>query len=390
MRITCVGGGPAGLYFAILMKLAGAEHDVAVLERNPAGITYGWGVVFWDDLLASLQASDPETARAISADCFRWQDQVVDVGGKPAVRQRGYGFSMSRRRLLEILVGRATELGVRVEFERELQDFSGLADSDLIVACDGAGSRMRRLRVDDFKTNVDVNRNKYVWLGTSKVFDSFTFTFAETDAGWIWFHAYGFDSDTSTFIVECSPETWTGLGFHGLGRDESLELLEGIFERQLDGHPLMAGAGDPDRTPWLNFRRVTNSRWHHDNVALMGDAAHTTHFTIGSGTRLALQDAIGLAAKLREEQDVQSALAAYEKDRQATLRGSQREARYSARWFESIPRYIALDATGFATLFGRRRSRLLARTPPRAYYRLYRVAKRLAGPKLRSWLRSRL
>ena len=231
---------------------------------------------------------------------------------------------------------------------------SELADADLIVACDGANSTVRRLHGDHFQTNVEVGRNKYIWLGTDKVFDTFTFAFEEVPAGWLWFHGYRFCGDASTCIVECPQETWEGLGFDTLGPDETLRCLEGIFQRQLAGHSLFNQRRDLDKAPWLNFRRITNEHWYHDKVVLMGDAAHTTHFTIGSGTKLAIQDAIGLAARLDQHDDAGSALGAYARERQAALARPRRSARNSTRWFESIPGYIDLDARQFATLLGRR------------------------------------
>ena len=384
MRISCVGGGPAGLYFAILMKRQDPSHEITVFERDPAGLTYGWGVVFWDDLLAQLHDGDPESAREITEGSFRWEDQVVDVQGKGTVRMGGYGFSTSRQRLLDIFARRAMDLGVQIHFEREIEDLSQVADSDLTVACDGVNSRLRRLHADQFRTTIDVGRNKYIWLGTTKVFDSFTFPFVETDAGWIWFHAYGFSGDTSTFIVECSPETWSGLGFDTLGTEEGINLLERIFERYLEGHPLMSRVRDPDKTPWLNFWAVTNEAWHHGNLVLMGDAAHTTHFTIGSGTRLAIEDAIALADQLDRHGSLGSALDAYGTARRGAMREPRRRARRSARWFESIHRYVELEAPQFATMLARRDrfSRLLAKMPARWHWRLYHAAR-----KATLWLR---
>jgi anthraniloyl-CoA monooxygenase len=373
VRILCVGGGPAGLYFAILMRQRHPGHDLTVVERNPAGQTYGWGVVFWDDLVEALEASDPVTADAITGACFRWDDQVIDVQGRPPAHLGGYGFSMGRQRLLDLLAARAASLGVEVVFEREVDDPAELAGADLVVAADGVNSGLRRRHQDQLETSVEVGRNRYVWLGTSKLFRSFTFGFVPTRAGWIWFHAYGFSADRSTFIVECSPETWAGLGFAGLGADESRRLLERLFERHLDGHPLIGHARDDGTMPWLSFRSVSNRRWHHGNVVLLGDAAHTTHFTIGSGTKLALEDAIGLAESLQGGDDLQAALAAYGRRRQAALLLAQREARHSAQWFERIPRYIDLPVPQFAELLKQRRSQLLTRLPPRWYYRLYRA-----------------
>lgn len=378
MRIVCAGGGPAGLYLAILLKLGDRDHDVTVVERNPPGRTYGWGVVFWDDLLEALRDSDPVTADDIGRHAFRWVDQVVHVQGRPTGHLGGYGFSMRRRRLLDLLARRAVDLGVRVEFERELEDPAQLAGADVIVACDGVNSRLRRQHEDRLKTEVVVGRNRYVWLGTSKVFDAFTFAFIETDAGWIWFHAYGFADDRSTFIVECAPETWAGLGLERLGAEASLRLLERLFEPQLEGHRLLGAPGDDGTLAWLQFRSVSNQRWHHGNVVLAGDAAHTTHFTIGSGTKLAMEDAIALARNLHEHADVQPALEAYGKERQTALLLPQREARLSAQWFERIPRYIGLDTPQFTALLRQRRSSLLAHVPPRGYYRLYRATEEIA------------
>src|SRR4051794_12675761 len=257
MRIVCVGGGPAGLYFATLVKLRNNDHDVVVVERNPAGVTYGWGVVFNDKLLYNLYNNDFETAHAIRHSSVRWYPTKVHVQGKPAIWVGGTGLSTGRRRLLEILAERALDLGADVQFEREAKDLSEFADADLIVACDGMNSWMRHLHADRFQTNVDVRQNKYIWLGTHKVFDAFTFAFEETSVGWIWFHAYRFSNDASTFIVECLPQTWKGLGFDDLGLDESIVLLEDIFEPYLDGHSLVSQMSHLGKAPWLNFQRIS-------------------------------------------------------------------------------------------------------------------------------------
>jgi 2-polyprenyl-6-methoxyphenol hydroxylase-like FAD-dependent oxidoreductase len=378
MRIGCVGAGPAGLYFAISMLRQDPTHEVAVFERDPAGLTYGWGVTLWGDLLAKLHDRDPQSALEIREGSFRWEDQVVHVQGKGTVHLMGAsGFSISRRALLDILTRRAIDLGAQVQFEHALEDLSELADRDLIVACDGVNSRLRRLHADRFQAKVDVGPNKYVWLGTTRVFDTFTYAFVQTEAGWIWFYAYGFDSATSTCIVECSPTTWTGLGLDALGTDEGMALLSRAFERYLDGHPLMVQSRDPEGTPWLNFRTITNRRWHYDNVVLMGDAAHTTHFSIGSGTRLAIEDAIGLADQLHRHGGAGSALGAYERERRGALGEPSRRARRSARWFESISRYVELEAPQFAILLARRGrfTRPLAKMPARMHWRLYRAGR---------------
>jgi 2-polyprenyl-6-methoxyphenol hydroxylase-like FAD-dependent oxidoreductase len=391
VRVVCVGGGPAGLFFAILMKARDPRHELTVLERDPAGVTYGWGVVFWDDLLDQLHASDRATARAIGADAFRWQGELLAVQGKAPVFVEGHGYGIGRHRLLELLRERALELGVRVRFECDVQDLSELPESELIVACDGVNSRVRQLHADDFGTNVGVGKNKYIWLGTSKVFQAFTFGFVQTDAGWIWAHAYGFDDATSTFIVECSPSTWTELRFDRLGVDDTLAALSELFETYLEGHQLRSKTHANGTAPWLNFRTLTNEKWHRENVVLMGDAAHTTHFTIGSGTKLALEDAIVLAAQLDEGAELETALAAYERERRIGLRPVQTDARFSAQWFESVPRYADLAPAKLFALLHERRSPLLPRLPPSLYYRLHQATHDVpALRKLRKWAAPRI
>ena len=390
MRVACVGGGPAGLYFAILLGRDGG-HEITVLERNPPGVTYGWGVVFWDDLLDELRAGDPETAGEISTNAFRWDGQLLAVEGREPVHVPGHGYGIGRRRLLEILAARGRRLGVDIRFEREVRDLSELAGADLIVACDGAGSRLRQQRRDQFETAVGVGRNKYIWLGTRKVFDAFTFAFVETEAGWIWCHAYGFDRNTSTFIVECSPETWAGLGFDRLGEADTIAVLERLFASWLEGHRLKGTSHANDGAAWLNFRTLTNERWHHENLVLMGDAAHTTHFTTGSGTKLALEDALGLAAKLREGTELQSALEGYGRERRSALVPAQTDARFSAQWFENVPRYVGLAPERFFALLRERRSPLLPRVPPPAYYRLHQATHNVAAlRRLRRWVAPRV
>jgi 2-polyprenyl-6-methoxyphenol hydroxylase-like FAD-dependent oxidoreductase len=385
MRIVCVGGGPAGLYFAILMRERGG-HEVTVLERNPAGVTYGWGVVFWDDLLAELRATNPATAHAIEAAAFRWSGERLVVDGGEPVDVSGGGYGIARQRLLDVLHERALSLGVRVEFESEVGDLAQVRGADLVVGCDGVNSRIRRLHGDRFGTSVSTGRNKYIWLGTTKVFELFTFAFVDTEAGWIWCHAYGFDDRTSTFIVECAPETWAGLGFDRLGEDETLRLLERLFALQLEGHPLRANGG----ASWLNFRTLTNEVWHVDNAVLIGDAAHTTHFTIGSGTKLALEDAITLAAKLHEG-ELHAALEAYVRERKLALRPTQTDARFSAQWFEQVARYADLDPDRLFALLHERRSPLLPHLPPALYYRLHQATHEIpAFRRLRRWAAPRI
>jgi anthraniloyl-CoA monooxygenase len=236
---------------------------------------------------------------------------------------------------------------------------------DLVIACDGVNSALRARGRDSFGTTVVQGSNRYMWLGTSRVFDSFTFPFTRTGAGWIWAHAYGFNSDTSTFVVETTPETWRGLGFDRMAADTTLRRLEEIFADPLEGHPLQPQAGTRDVAPWLQFRGVTNKRWHSGPVVLMGDAAHTTHFTIGSGTRLALEDAMALADALTDCDDLDRALESYGRRRRAALRTTLRSAANSARWFEHLPRHI--DHDRFGDLLLRRRSAVQSHLPPGAF-----------------------
>jgi anthraniloyl-CoA monooxygenase len=348
MRIVCIGGGPAGLYFAISAKLRDAGHDITVIERDPPGATYGWGVVYWDDLLDTLFRNDPDSARALRAESVLWQEQRVILRGEQTAYLPGYGFSVGRATLLGILGERATELGIDVQPSYEVDDPSVLGDADLVVVCDGANSRVRARHREDFGARVDVGGNPYIWLGTDKVFDSFTFAFEQTSAGWIWFHAYPSSARISTCIVECAEATWQALGFDLLSSEDSVRLLEKIFERALDGHALISQSrGEPAR--WLRFAQVTNKTWCLDNMVLVGDAAHTTHFTLGSGTRLAMIDAVVLAQCLYEHDELSAALQAYDRRGRAALRPIQAGARTSMAWFERADRYLDReDAVAFA------------------------------------------
>jgi 2-polyprenyl-6-methoxyphenol hydroxylase-like FAD-dependent oxidoreductase len=355
MRINCVGGGPAGLYFAVLAKLADPAHEVTVLERNPVGVTYGWGVVFWDDLLDDLFRYDPVSARRIWDAARQWDEYHVRASGKAMTRQAGYGFSLGRRKLLDILAERATELGVEIHYRDELTDLSDLPAADLVVACDGARSRIREQYAEHFGAEIEVGRNKYIWLGTPQVFKTFTFGFEQTPAGWIWFHAYPFAADASTFIVECAPETWAALEFDRLDAQQGCQRLQEIFAAHLDGQPLIDHRAEVGGTGWLNFRRITNQRWDHGNVVLMGDSAHTTHFAIGSGTKLAMQDAMALADAVSAGDDLAVALERYEYSRKTALAPLQRAAKASSEWFERVPDFVDLSAKQFSYALSNRR-----------------------------------
>jgi len=386
VKIICVGGGPAGLYFSILMKRADPGHAVTVLERKPASGPDGWGVVFWDDLVAELVATDPETARRITEAAFEWHGQTLELRGVDA-RIEGSGYSIVRSKLLEILAARATELGVEIQFDHEVTSRTGLEDADVVVAADGANSNLRQLSSNAFGTSIAVGHNKYLWMGTAKVFDAFTFPIVNTRAGWIWSHAYAIDDHTSTFIVECRPETWAGLGFETLTGRDGTGALEDLFGSYLDGEHLVSLSPADAVLPWLNFRTVTNECWHSGNTVLMGDAAHTTHFSIGSGTRLALQDAMALAAELQANPTPQLAFAAYETKRRAELARIQTDAQFSARWFENIDRYIDLPAQAFLHLLAARRDPFVHRVPPKLYYRLYSAVDKVSFLRsFRGWI----
>ena len=392
MKIVCVGGGPAGLYFSVLMKRRDPRHDITVLERNPSGSTYGWGVTVWDDLLETLRRNDPESGQTISDSVLRWQFQRVEVQGKQPMQTSGLGYSINRQRLLNILTERARDLGVRVEFERPVMSMDELPEADLVVACDGVNSRIRELNSERFATEVGTGRNKYVWLGTDKVFDAFTYAFVPTDFGWMWCYAYGNDGDNSTFIVECPPEVWAGLGFDVMSAEDSLAALEKLFEHQLDGHRLVHKFRNGGGLPWLNFRSLTNGSWHAGKTVLMGDSAHAISFSIGSGTTLAMEDAVALAGQLQRHTALHTAFEAYERERKIKLRLLQSEASFSVRWFENISRYINLEPDQFFTLLRERRSPLLPHMAPLLYFRLHqametavlRELRRRVGPTARA------
>lgn len=390
MRIICVGGGPASLYFSILMKRSDSAHDITVFERNPTGSTYGWGVTYWGNLLDKFHDNDPATAKAIAENSVRWADGVAHIRGERTVHTGDEGFSIGRQRLLDILADRASELGVQVRYEHEINSMADLPPADLVVAGDGIGSRLREAHADHFGTRTVAGQNTFIWLGTSKVFDSFTFSFVETEFGWIWFYAYGFSGELSTCIVECSPRTFQGLGFDTLGDDQVISVLEEMFAGPLEGHSLINRV--PSGTaPWLNFRTITNESWYRDNLVLMGDAAHTTHYSIGAGTKLALEDAIGLADALRRHPDVSTALAVYEKERKFALLSAQSAARYSAQFYENVARYLRLKPRQFFALLGQRHSPLLPQVPPALYYRIHQVTEEFGlVRKLRGWLGHRI
>ncbi|MFD6555595.1 FAD-dependent monooxygenase, partial [Streptomyces sp. NPDC058398] len=275
---------------------------------------------------------------------------------------------------------------VRVEYESEIAA-DRLPDADLVVAGDGVNSALRERHADHFGTEISHGRNHYIWVGTTKVFDSFTFSFVETDHGWIWCYAYRFSDDRSTLVIECSPRTWAGLGLGHASEADGLALLEKLFADLLDGHGLIGRAQPDGAAQWLTFRTLTNRTWHRGNLVLLGDAAHTTHYSIGAGTTLALEDAISLAGALREHPDLDTALTYYGQKRRSELLSVQSAARHSAQWYESLPRYIGLPPAQMFALLGQRHSPLLPYVPPQLYYRIDRAAGRLeALRRFKRWL----
>lgn len=405
MRVVCVGAGPAGLYFSILTKLRDPGSEVTVLERNPRGATYGWGVTFSDDALDSFFEGDRQSAEEIRHTFGAWRDQLVYVAAKPAAHLGGYGFAIGRHRLLEILAARATELGVQIHYDHPVDDLAGFADADLILGADGANSRVREHYADHFDTSYDSGRNKYIWLGAEKLFEHFTYTFihapfaganrgpnAAANPNWVAFHAYPYRATegasgeaSSTFIVECRPEVWHELGFDQLSPDETCRQLELMFVSWLDGKRLLVQGRDDKLAPWLNFTWVTNKNWYHGNVVLAGDAAHTTHYSIGNGTKLAIEDVLELDRQLGAQPDIPTALAQYQRIRGAAVRERQDLARANARWFENIgPEIWDTDPVAFSHAL-----RDPSRPEPRGpRWLLHRATQLRLGRAARGWLSS--
>ena len=350
MRVACLGGGPAGLYFAISMKLRDPSHEVVVIERNPANNTFGWGVVLSDDALENLTGNDPVSAQAIR-DHFAYWDDIAVVHKGQRIVSGGHGFAgIGRRQMLVLLQERARELGVDLRFETEFDSAEPFRkEFDLVVACDGINSKVRTEYQEHFRPDIDIRECKFVWLGTHQKFDdAFTFIFEKTEHGWVWAHVYQFDQDTATFIVECQQDTWDRWGFEGMSKEETVETCRQIFEAHLGGHELMSNAAHlRGSAVWMNFPRVICERWHHGNVVLMGDAAATGHFSIGSGSRLAFDSAISLANYLHSEPTIESAFERYQAERRLEVLRLQSAARNSLEWFEHVERYLDLDPVQF-------------------------------------------
>ncbi|RJE89575.1 bifunctional salicylyl-CoA 5-hydroxylase/oxidoreductase [Paracoccus onubensis] len=349
MRVACIGGGPSGLYFAISLKLRQPESEVVVIERNRPDDTFGWGVVLSDETLDNLHRNDPKSAAEIRAHFAYWDDIAVHYRGEKLV-STGHGFcGIGRKKLLLLLQERARELGVELRFETEVESAADYArDYDLVVACDGVNSRIRQEYAAEFRPDIDLRACKFVWLGTHQKFDdAFTFIFEETDKGWLWAHAYQFDEDTATFIVETDQATWDAYGFGEMSQHESIAVCEKVFRNHLDGHSLMTNAGHIRGSAWLNFPRVLCEKWHHENIVLMGDASASAHFSIGSGTKLALESAIALADYVTSQPDLEQAFRLYQDERRLEVLRLQSAARNSLEWFEDVQRYLNLDPVQF-------------------------------------------
>ncbi len=343
MQVDVLGGGPAGLYASLLLKRNHPNWDITIYERNPEGATYGWGVVFSDRTLSGFREADYPTFEEITENFVLWDAIDIHVKGE-LVRCNGHAFAgIGRQHLLNILHKRCVELGVTVHFETEMDIRRLPQRPDFVIAADGRNSLTRELYAETFKPQTESGNARYIWFGTDKVYDAFTFVFQETAAGLLQAHAYPFDATTSTFIVECNETTWQKAGLQELSEEESVQFCEEVFSSHLGIHRLL-----PNRSSWLTFETLKNRRWSHDNVVLLGDAVHTAHFSIGSGTKLAMEDAIALAEGFEVHSDIQSAFQHYEQARKPRQDIIQQAAKESQRYFETVSRYLDFDPLQFS------------------------------------------
>jgi anthraniloyl-CoA monooxygenase len=354
MKINIIGGGPAGLYFAILMKKTSAAHQIKIYERNGPDDTFGWGVVFSGKTLANLRAADEVSHAAITKEFEAWDN--VDVVHRDAkVSIHGNSFSgIARLQLLKILQHRAEQLGVEIEFHSEIQDVELLReDCDLLLAADGVNSTVRSRYAEEFQPDLDVRANRYIWYGTSQLFHGLTLTFRENNAGVFAAHSYKFSPTTSTFIVECDSQTWTNAGFEEMSTEKTLDYVGEVFAEDLNGHKLLS-----NNSKWINFLLVKNRNWFFDNVGLIGDALHTAHFSIGSGTKLAIEDAIALAESFHQTATVSDALTHFTQTRRPVIEDYQSAAFESMRWFENAASYMHLSPMKLAYVLMTRSGRV--------------------------------
>ena len=346
-RIVCLGGGPAGLYSAILFKKALPDARVEVYERNRPDDTFGWGVVFSDKTMQGFRDVDRESHDAITGSFYHWDDIDVHFKGT-TIRTGGHGFcGIERKRLLHILQERARQVGVEQFFEHEVDSDAAFADADLIVAADGVNSKLRKLHAAAFEPDIDVRRCRFIWLGTEQKFPAFTFAFEASEHGWFQIHAYQFSNALSTVIVETREETWQAHGLDRCDAAQSIAFCERLFGRYLGGKPLMSNARHLRGSAWLSFNRVLCKHWHHGKLVLIGDAAHTAHFGIGSGTKLAMEDAIALVKHVAGASDVPSGLDSYQSERSLEALKLQSAARNRMEWFENVARYTHLEPWQF-------------------------------------------
>ncbi len=356
-RIVCLGGGPAGLYSAILFKKALPGARVEVVERNRPDDTFGWGVVFSDKTMAGFRDVDRESHDSITGSFYHWDDIEVHFRGE-VLRSGGHGFcGIERKRLLQLLQQRAAGLGVLQTFEQEVESEAPWADADLLVAADGVNSGARARHAEVFKPDIDVRKCRFIWLGTTQTFPAFTFAFEQTEHGWFQIHAYQFSDSLSTVIVETREETWRAHGLDRFDTNQSIDFCEALFAKYLGGHRLMSNARHLRGSAWLNFNRVLCQRWHHGRLVLIGDAAHTAHFGIGSGTKLAMEDAVSLVKHVAGASDVPAGLASYQAERSLEALKLQSAARNRMEWFENVSRYVHLPPwqLGYSLLTGSQR-----------------------------------
>lgn len=339
MKINVIGGGPAGLYFALLMKKSEPGHEIAVIERNAPDSTFGWGVVFSAKTLSYLKAQDDASYEDIT-NRFQLWDNVDVVHRDDKITIRGNSFAgISRIDLLNILQQRCRALGIDLRFNTEVSDVKRLADEcDLLVGADGVNSTVRQAWCNEFQPTLAPGSNRYIWYGTHQLFHGLTLTFREAEAGVFAAHSYKFNNSTSTFIVECEPSTWTSAGFETMSAEDTQKYLADIFARDLGGHALLS-----NNSKWLNFIVVRNRRWVHDNVVLLGDALHTAHFSIGSGTKLALEDSMALHESFQRNDSVETSLGDFERARKPVIEAYQEAANESLIWFENISTHITQD-----------------------------------------------